>query len=191
MNESFVSRSAKSLSPNNKNFAFFKTNLNESQGSEKGSEAGKIAQVDLEETKKKAKKICFNLGQGLQSLVLLEALGTHAFFEGIALGLTRDSSASFNIMVGLFIHKTAASLSLGISILKNFDRQDIGKGNLLMFLFALGTPLGILTGLLLQGKNNEMLEITMSSFAAGTFVYIAASEVIVEEFSIPGRPKWL
>lgn len=94
-------------------------------------------------------------------------------------------------MVGLFIHKTAASLSLGISILKNFDRQDITKGNLMIFLFGMGTPLGIFTGLLLQGKNNEMLEITMSSFAAGTFVYIAASEVIVEEFSIPGRPKWL
>ena len=124
-------------------------------------------------------------------MILLEALGTHAFFEGIALGLIRDSSASFNIMVGLFIHKTAASLSLGISILKNFDRQDMCKGNVMIFLFGMGTPLGIFTGIMLQGSNNEMLEIIMSSFAAGTFVYIAASEVIVEEFSISGRPKWL
>ena len=29
-----------------------------------------------------------------------------------------------------------------------------------------------------------MVEVIMSSFAAGTFVYIAASEVIVEEFSM-------
>lgn len=113
-----MSRSVRSQSPNNKDQSqFFKDDLS----SQKGSEAGIIAQVDIEKTKKKARKICFNLGQGLQSLILLEALGTHAFFEGIALGLTRDSSASFNIMVGLFIHKTAASLSLGISILKNFD----------------------------------------------------------------------
>ena len=61
----------------------------------------------------------------------------------------------------------------------------------MIFLFGMGTPLGIFTGIMLQGSNNEMLEIIMSSFAAGTFVYIAASEVIVEEFSIPGRPKWL
>lgn len=67
----------------------------------------------------------------------------------------------------------------------------MGKGNLLIVLFASGTPLGILSGLLLQGFDNEMLVIVTSSFAAGTFIYIAASEVIVEEFSIPGRPKWL
>jgi zinc transporter ZupT len=36
-----------------------------------------------------------------------------------------------------------------------------------------------------------MVEIIFSSFAAGTFIYIAASEVIVEEFSMPGSKKWL
>lgn len=36
-----------------------------------------------------------------------------------------------------------------------------------------------------------MVEILFSSFAAGTFVYIAASEVIVEEFAVLGHNKWL
>jgi zinc transporter ZupT len=36
-----------------------------------------------------------------------------------------------------------------------------------------------------------MIEIIFSSFAGGTFIYIAASEVIVEEFSIIGHNKWL
>jgi zinc transporter ZupT len=35
-----------------------------------------------------------------------------------------------------------------------------------------------------------MVEILFSSFAAGTFIYIAASEVIVEEFSIPSKSRW-
>ena len=35
-----------------------------------------------------------------------------------------------------------------------------------------------------------MVEIIFSALAAGTFVYISASEVIVEEFSIMGG-KWL
>ena len=120
------------------------------------------------------------------------ALSTHAFFEGIALGLTKELAPLFNIMLGLFIHKSAASLSLGISISKNFvDKQDLKKGNFMLFLFALATPLGIFIGVLLTKGSNEMLEITMSSFAAGTFIYIAASEVIVEEFALPGRQKWL
>jgi zinc transporter ZupT len=45
-------------------------------------------------------------------------------------------------------------------------------------------------GLILK-NSNEMIEIIFSSFAGGTFIYIAASEVIVEEFSIIGHNKWL
>ena len=93
-------------------------------------------------------------------------------------------------MIALIIHKTAASMSLGISISKNFSEEDSSKGIMLLISFALATPIGIALGLFLQ-DGNEMVEIIFSSFAGGTFVYISASEVIVEEFSIPGRKKWL
>lgn len=129
-------------------------------------------------------------GLNLSSFVLLIALSTHAIFEGIALGLTKDLSSTINIMIALIIHKTAASMSLGISISKNFSEEDNSKGMLLLISFALATPIGIALGLVLQ-DGNEMVEIIFSSFAGGTFIYIAASEVIVEEFSIPGRKKWL
>ena len=122
--------------------------------------------------------------------MLLIALSTHAIFEGIALGLTKDLAASINIMLALMIHKTAASMSLGISISKNFADEDRSKGIMLLLSFAFATPIGIASGLLLA-DTNDMIEIIFSSFAGGTFIYIAASEVIVEEFSIPGRKKWL
>ena len=129
---------------------------------------------------------------GITSLVLLVALGTHSVFEGIALGLTQNLSAVLNIMIALIIHKMAASMSLGISIQKNLGDTPQGKkkGMILMVLFALATPIGILIGILLQ-ETNEIVEIIFSSLAAGSFVYIAASEVIVEEFSVPGARKWL
>mmetsp|Transcript_11971 Transcript_11971/g.20214 ORF Transcript_11971/g.20214 Transcript_11971/m.20214 type:complete len:82 (-) Transcript_11971:59-304(-) len=60
---------------------------------------------------------------------------------------------------------------------------------MLLFFFSLATPVGIAIGLVLQ-DTSELVEIVFSSFAGGTFIYIAASEVIVEEFSIPGRKKW-
>ena len=121
---------------------------------------------------------------------MLIALSTHAIFEGIALGLTNDLASTINIMLALFIHKSAASMSLGISIFKNFSDEDQKKGMMLLIIFALATPIGIAAGLIMLGSN-DMVEVIFSSFAGGTFVYIAASEVIVEEFSIPGRSKWL
>jgi len=36
----------------------------------------------------------------------------------------------------------------------------------------------------------DVYTVVFSSIAAGSFVYIACSEVIVEEFSIPGNRYW-
>lgn len=57
-----------------------------------------------------------------------------------------------------------------------------------MFLFALGTPLGILTGAAIGG--GELLDVIMNSLCAGTFTYVSLSHVIVEEFTIPGDRFW-
>lgn len=126
----------------------------------------------------------------MMSIVLLVALSTHAIFEGIALGLTKEMSATVNIILGLLFHKTPASMSLGISLSKSFKGdKDRKKAYRLLFMFALATPIGIAIGMMLQNAN-ELVEVVFSSFAGGTFIYIAASEVIVEEFSILGHKKW-
>ena len=46
------------------------------------------------------------------------------------------------------------------------------------------TPLGILLGSLLRSLNNEFITGIAKALSAGTFLYIACSEIIVEEFSI-------
>ena len=125
----------------------------------------------------------------MMSLVLLVALSTHALFEGIALGLTDDLSATINIILGILFHKGPEAVSLGISLSKNFkEEEEKNKAMRLLLLFSLTTPIGVGIGMLLHGSNS-MVEILFSSIAGGTFVYIAASEVIVEEFSMPGN-KW-
>mmetsp|Transcript_23350 Transcript_23350/g.28947 ORF Transcript_23350/g.28947 Transcript_23350/m.28947 type:complete len:138 (-) Transcript_23350:45-458(-) len=115
----------------------------------------------------------------------------HAIFEGIALGLTKETSAMINIMLALILHKPAAALSLGVSISKNFvQKNEFKKGVMLLTIFALGTPVGVLIGMALQ-HSPDIVEVIFNSFAGGTFLYIAASEVIVEEFSLPDRNKWI
>jgi len=51
-------------------------------------------------------------------------------------------------------------------------------------LFAIFTPIGVGLGMLLTAQGSDMIELIFASLAAGSFVYIACSEVIVEEFSI-------
>ena len=45
------------------------------------------------------------------------------------------------------------------------------------------SPLGIILGMVLEGSS-DIVEIIFSCLSAGTFIYIACSEVIPEEFSI-------
>ena len=79
------------------------------------------------------------------------ALSMHALFEGIALGLTKELSATINIMLALALHKPAAALSLGVSITKNFkDPSELRKGIVMLTIFAVATPIGIMFGMALQ-----------------------------------------
>ncbi|CDW86129.1 zip zinc transporter family protein [Stylonychia lemnae] len=127
----------------------------------------------------------------LQSLALLIALTTHSIFEGIALGLISDVAGMINIMLGLICHKGPAAMSLGISLSKRFkQKSEQRKAIVLIILFGLATPIGIGIGMLIK-STSSLVEVLFNSFAAGTFIYIAASEVIVEEFSILGHNKWI
>lgn len=91
-------------------------------------------------------------------------------------------------MIAIGIHKGAASSSLGISLVKTFP-NDFTLCRWLVFTFSCASPLGVIIGMLLA-NSGVMTEVVLSSLAAGTFVYIGCSEIIVEEFSIPGNRFW-
>lgn len=120
--------------------------------------------------------------------VLMIALSVHSIFEGLAVGLTPDLKNTFNMVLAIAIHKGAAASSLGISLVKTFP-DDFKLCRWLVFTFSLATPLGIIMGMLLKNAGT-IYDIIFNSLAAGSFVYIACSEVIVEEFTIPGNRMW-
>lgn len=73
-------------------------------------------------------------------------------------------------------------MSLGTSMANTFpDEKRFVIG--MLVLFACFTPLGVILGMII-GASSDMAEIVCSCLAAGTFVYISCSEVIVEEFSL-------
>jgi len=57
---------------------------------------------------------------------------------------------------------------------------------MLIVVFSLTTPAGIIIGIILSGLSS-IIEAVFLSVSAGTFLYISASEVIVEEFSVGGN----
>ena len=116
------------------------------------------------------------------------ALSVHSFFEGLACGLAMNLVSVLNICLAIGIHKSAAGSSLGISLVKTFP-DDFKLVRWLVFTFSIATPLGIAIGAILA-KEGEIYSIIFSSLAAGTFLYIAATEVITEEFAVPGD-RWL
>ena len=120
--------------------------------------------------------------------ILMIALSVHSIFEGLALGLSQTESAVMNMVIAILIHKGAAGSSLGISLVKTFP-DNFRLCRQLVGVFSVATPLGVLIGMAVA-EAGDIYEVIFSSIAAGSFFYIACSEVIVEEFSVPGNRYW-
>lgn len=116
-------------------------------------------------------------------VIMMVGLGAHSLFEGISVGLGKDFETVGMMVLAIVLHKGAAAMSLGISFIKAFpDRENFIV--LLMLIFAIFTPLGVCIGWAVSG-DSPLTEMTFTCLAAGTFLYIACSEVIIEEFSMP------
>ena len=57
----------------------------------------------------------------------------------------------------------------------------------MILFFALIGPIGVFLGILLSTTASECIEGIFLSISTGTFLYVACSEVIVEEFSTPSK----
>ena len=121
--------------------------------------------------------------------ILMIGLGIHSIFEGLSLGLNQNYKDTAVMAVAIFLHKGAAGMSLGISMQNTFGKDSKSDTFVIfmMVLFATFTPLGVFIGWAIAQGEHPLLEIIFSSLAAGTFLYIACSEIIVEEFSTGGR----
>ena len=136
----------------------------------------KEAEDDLAKMKSPQKSKC-----NLKPVGMMLALSTHAIFEGIALGLTTEWVSACIFGTAIFIHKWAEAVSLGVSFRKSLEKKKC-LCFILTFLFSCDTPLGVFIGLMIS-DSNTMVEIVFNSLVCGVFIYIACSEIIVQEFN--------
>ena len=115
--------------------------------------------------------------------LLALVLSVHSVIAGIALGLETHLIGAAAILVAVLAHKTTAAMALGISF--NRERIDKRLGRNLLWMFYAMTPIGILLGTwwsgVLQGRSAIITEAVFDALAAGTFLYIAVVDILVEE----------
>lgn len=126
--------------------------------------------------------------------VLFGGLMLHALFEGYSAGLNFNIKAGIvsGMVVGIAIHEIPAAFSL--SVLMHTRYKGKASALLLLVVYAFATPIGFLSGYLVQDNNllDESLSQVITAIIAGTFLHI--STTIVFENSLrkkEGLSKWL
>lgn len=112
-------------------------------------------------------------------VVLVLALGVHAFFEGISFGMLPSADAAGQLAAGIFIHKGSSVISLGGALSRSGYSAKAVFGFLLIF--AVCAPIGIIIGMHISEESPVIIAVFMG-ISAGTFLYVASSEIIVNEF---------
>ena len=121
----------------------------------------------------------------LSAFILLLSLSIHGLFECLALGIQTVYKKTLFLFIALMIHIWAEAFALGILFVKaKFSKKFF---YLIIILFSIVGPVGVGIGIVLAETAGELVEGIFLSISTGTFLYVACSEVIIEEFSTPEK----
>jgi zinc transporter 1/2/3 len=129
--------------------------------------------------------------QTIYPIILTLVLSIHSIIAGAALGLEKSLVSSFVIFIAIISHKGCAAFALGVSLREaDFPRPRMVG---VIAIFTCMTPLGIVLGsafsALLQGSAAYGVEAVFDGLAAGTFLYIAILDIMVEVF-LAKEDRW-
>lgn len=133
-------------------------------------------------------------GSAAYPVILLVVLSVHSVILGLALGAQSALSGTVIVFLAIVAHKGAAGFALGVG----YQRSGLPRRRALPQLgfFTAMTPLGIVVGasvgVALTGRSDALFQAVFDSLGAGTFLYIAALDIIKTEFDNPRyhAEKW-
>ncbi|CAM9102603.1 unnamed protein product [Laminaria digitata] len=124
---------------------------------------------------------------GRSAVILLLALGVHALMETMALGLSSNKLSAGLLAMSIGLHQPAESLALLVSFLKSgLTEKQVVK---MLSIFSCIGPVGLTLGIAISEFAGKLADAVLVAMAAGTFIYVGATEVIAEEFESP-HDKW-
>lgn len=114
-------------------------------------------------------------------LVIL-AVTFYSFMIGIALGLNSSLNSIIFQIISLILHNFSNSYTFGYSFI-SFN-SNFTDSIVMIICSSFGCPLGITFGTYMHHNFDKFYVTMVLSFCAGFFIYFAANEIIVEEFSV-------
>jgi len=121
----------------------------------------------------------------LMYVSLTLVLSVHTMIAGIAMGVCTDTDCLWGIYIGVMSHLWVVALALGISIHRSKVKLRIHVG--VAFFWSSMLPIGLIMGsvLVMFLSDNWLLFIQgfFVTLAAGTFIYVAVVDVILQEFT--------
>ena len=110
------------------------------------------------------------------------ALVFHSLIDGMAIGVFNQLGEMTVLAISVIIHKIPVACTLGTTFLSNNQKLDSWLTRSIFVLFVLASPLGMLLGILLDESASEIHLVIIQSFSGGTFIYLAACDLIIHQF---------
>jgi len=106
----------------------------------------------------------------------------HSFIDGLAVGVFNDVGQLSVIAVSVIIHKIPVAFTLGFTFAKSNQTLKMWSTRIIVLLFLLSSPIGVLVGDVISESTYDYALLIIQALSAGTFVYLAAVDLIVHEF---------
>jgi len=118
----------------------------------------------------------------------LISLSVHSLIAGIALGTEETLRKALVLLIAILAYKLSAVFALEVNLHRS-GLHKIPKFKRAISFFGFITPLGIIIGLaltaMLNVREEQLVAIAFDSLTAGSFLYIALSDILEEEFMSP------
>jgi len=111
------------------------------------------------------------------AIALCCAMSVHSFFEAAALGLATDFTSAYMMSACIALHQPAESVALLVAFLK--AEMPTRRTVLWLTGFSVVSIAGVLAGLLVNRLASSRVEAIVMAITAGTFIYVGATEVIL------------
>ena len=97
----------------------------------------------------------------------------------LAVGIENNEDSLITLIISIALHKWSEGLAIGIILVKK--EFSMLKNTLIILFISIFTPIGGITGLLLE-STNKLAKGILLGVSAAAFIYIAIAEILFEEF---------
>ncbi|XP_070585433.1 zinc transporter ZIP2 isoform X1 [Erythrolamprus reginae] len=124
-----------------------------------------------------------------RAFILFLSLSFHSVFEGLAIGVQKETTDTIQLCLAVLIHKAIMSFSLSLKLVQSSTKLQWRI--LYLVVFTLMSPIGISVGIgvsLSNGDGSGLAQAVLEGVSAGTFLYITFLEILPYELGSHESP---